>query len=56
MKRIFGWLILMTAVLAAGALGQPRRPTFVLGEKDFLLDGKPFQIISGEIEKGSKIA
>jgi beta-galactosidase len=49
MKRIFGWLILMTAVLAAGALGQPRRPTFVLGEKDFLLDGKPFQIISGEM-------
>jgi beta-galactosidase len=28
---------------------QPSRHTFSLGEREFLLDGKPFQIISGEL-------
>jgi beta-galactosidase len=31
------------------AVAQPAKHSFTLGQKDFLLDGKPFQIISGEI-------
>ncbi len=40
-------LVLIVAPLAA--LSRPGLHTFVLGEHDFLLDGKPFQIISGEM-------
>ena len=39
-------IILFTPLLAAPA---PARHTFALGEHEFLLDGKPFQIISGEM-------
>ncbi|MDD4646379.1 MAG: beta-galactosidase, partial [Bacteroidales bacterium] len=30
-------------------VAQPARHTFALGQRDFLLDGKPFQMISGEM-------
>ena len=40
----------MVLVLSmATAASQKQRHTFALGERDFLLDGKPFQIISGEM-------
>ncbi len=52
MKRLLVAL-LTVAGLAALAAGQPPRPspahTFALGPTDFLLDGRPFQIISGEM-------
>ncbi|WPU92233.1 beta-galactosidase family protein [Mucilaginibacter sabulilitoris] len=43
-------LFLLTAILLAGSLvkAQPKHQ-FSLGDKDFLLDGKPFQMISGEL-------
>ncbi len=41
--------IAFLVVLTAGAMSQPKSHTFRLGEKDFLLDGKPFQIMSGEM-------
>jgi beta-galactosidase len=40
-------LLILFAPLAA--LSRQARHTFALGENDFLLDGKPFQIISGEM-------
>jgi len=40
---LLGWLISLSA------LSQVRSHTFVLGKNDFLLDGKSFQIISGEM-------
>ena len=36
-------------LLAAGLAGAADRHTFVLGKDDFLLDGKPFQIVAGEM-------
>jgi beta-galactosidase len=46
--------LLLIAIMAAGIFmprldAQNTRHTFELGEKDFLLDGKPFQMISGEM-------
>jgi len=48
--------VLLCGPLLVGARGAPpprpndgKRHTFVLGEKDFLLDGKPFQIRAGEL-------
>jgi hypothetical protein len=50
------WLVAALAIAAslAGASAAERqrsspRHTFALGERDFLLDGKPFQIIAGEL-------
>jgi len=40
-------LLLVFAPLAA--MARPGHHTFTLGEREFLLDGKPFQIISGEM-------
>ena len=48
MKRII-CLIFILRLLLGEATSQTRRHTFTLGEKDFLLDGKPFQMISGEM-------
>lgn len=46
MRRIaISAILLLTAVLARSAC----RHTFALGKDDFLLDGKPFQILSGEM-------
>ncbi|MHC1731724.1 MAG: glycoside hydrolase family 35 protein [Bacteroidales bacterium] len=41
---------LLTAVLSAQS--REARHTFTLGTEEFLLDGKPFQVISGEIHPG----
>lgn len=43
-------LFLTTAILLAGSLVNAQsKHQFTLGDKDFLLDGKPFQMISGEL-------
>ncbi len=42
---LFAWLF--AAVIIAG--GQTGKHSFTLGGDDFLLDGKPFQIIGGEM-------
>jgi beta-galactosidase len=44
-------LALTFFTLLTAASAQPRGPghTFAQGNEEFLLDGKPFQIISGEI-------
>ncbi|WP_412468382.1 glycoside hydrolase family 35 protein [Pedobacter sp. KLB.chiD] len=47
MKPRLLWLMALCFSLTAFA--QEAKHTFKLGEKDFLLDGKPFQIISGEM-------
>jgi beta-galactosidase len=47
MKRIT-ILIQLLFLISASLLAQPKH-SFSLGGKDFLLDGKPFQIISGEM-------
>jgi len=43
------FLFLVLALGSGMALTQTRRHTFALGETEFLLDGKPLQIISGEM-------
>ncbi|MDX9728314.1 MAG: beta-galactosidase [Bacteroidales bacterium] len=47
-------LILTLSLLTATMMAQSRDTghSFALGSEDFLLDGKPFQIISGEIHPG----
>ncbi|HTK80932.1 MAG TPA: beta-galactosidase [Bacteroidota bacterium] len=40
---------IVASLLFCATLGLSQRHTFSLGDKDFLLDGKPFQIISGEM-------
>ena len=45
-RAIFSSLLLLAS---AGCLGAAERHTFALAGDDFLLDGKPFQIISGEM-------
>lgn len=47
-------IILTLTLLTAGLSAQSREAshTFALGTGEFLLDGKPFQIISGEIHPG----
>ena len=47
MKVTLLWLVALCFSLSA--FGQQVKHTFKLGETDFLLDGKPFQIISGEM-------
>jgi beta-galactosidase len=44
-KLLFALMI----VLLNNAFSQSVKHTFALGDKDFLLDGKPFQMISGEM-------
>src|SRR5580704_8988358 len=41
------WLL-----LASGATAALGRSTFAIGDADFLLDGKPFQIKAGEMHPG----
>jgi beta-galactosidase len=45
-KSVLLLLVICTTFLASSG---PARHTFALGEHEFLLDGKPFQIISGEM-------
>ncbi len=40
---------ILTIVSAVAGMAQPDKHTFALGGEEFLLDGKPFQIISGEM-------
>ena len=47
-RRIAGVLV-VGLVLAAWLHAQGSKHTFALGTDDFLLDGKPLQIIAGEI-------
>ncbi|MGN8056376.1 glycoside hydrolase family 35 protein [Pedobacter sp. 22163] len=47
MKAKLLWLVAICFSLSA--FGQQAKHTFKLGETDFLLDEKPFQIISGEL-------
>jgi len=43
-------LFLIGAILATGNMARAQsKHQFTLGDKDFLLDGKPFQMISGEL-------
>jgi len=49
-KRIFILLFVMISILFTGSvLAQKPKHTFKLGTSEFLLDGQPFQIISGEM-------
>jgi beta-galactosidase len=48
MKRIICGFFILACGLGT-VMSQAKRHTFVLGEKDFLLDGKPLQMISGEM-------
>jgi beta-galactosidase len=48
MKRAISLSIVLTLGMIVAA-SQTKRHTFTLGEKDFLLDGKPIQMISGEM-------
>jgi beta-galactosidase len=43
------WMLLATALFITSASAQSKKHTFSLGDSVFLLDGKPFQMISGEM-------
>ena len=47
--RLFGFLLLSLALLPKPSPAQSAKHTFALGEEAFLLDGKPIQLISGEM-------
>jgi beta-galactosidase len=47
MKKNLLWLLISCFSLTA--FGQQAKHTFALGDTDFLLDGKPYQLISGEM-------
>lgn len=47
-QQLFGSLV-VSMVVATAAFGAQMRHSFAFGGQEFLLDGKPFQIISGEI-------
>ncbi|MVN92810.1 glycoside hydrolase family 35 protein [Mucilaginibacter aquatilis] len=49
MNKYIRCLTLLLCVCCYGAFAQKQAHTFALGNTDFLLDGKPFQMISGEI-------
>lgn len=46
MKKI---LLFALVILTSGIAGAQQKHVFSLGKSDFLLDGKPFQIVSGEM-------
>jgi beta-galactosidase len=49
MKKILTLLLSLILVTGATVRAQNAKHTFTLGTSDFLLDGQPFQIISGEL-------
>lgn len=49
MRHVLNTSIILGILLAGAAAAQMKRHTFALGEKEFLLDGKPLQMISGEM-------
>ena len=48
-QRVLGSIAMSVVVMVSAAFSQDTKHSFILGEKEFLLDGKPFQIISGEM-------
>ena len=48
MKKLIQSLVLL-CILSTFSYSQPTNHSFILSNTDFLLDGKPFQIISGEM-------
>ncbi len=48
-KSTFGLLIISALLFSIGGHAQKAKHSFMLGDSTFLLDGKPFQIISGEL-------
>ncbi len=49
MKKILTLLLLVILMTGATVRAQNTKHSFTLGTSDFLLDGQPFQIISGEL-------
>ncbi|MFA6127213.1 MAG: glycoside hydrolase family 35 protein [Bacteroidales bacterium] len=49
MKNLLRFAFLLFFICSGTLFSQSVRHTFVLGQKNFLLDGKPFQMISGEM-------
>jgi beta-galactosidase len=49
MRNLFKILFLLIFLYGGLLKAQPGKHTFTLGTSDFLLDGQPFQIISGEM-------
>ena len=47
--KIRSLLIILICILSVSAWSQERNHSFTLAKTEFLLDGKPFQIISGEM-------
>src|SRR5476651_986597 len=47
--RSFILFLIAVIFLAGGQVKAQPKHQFTLGDKDFLLDGKPFQMISGEL-------
>lgn len=47
-QQLFGSLVISMVVATTASASQTRH-SFAFGQQEFLLDGKPFQIISGEI-------
>jgi beta-galactosidase len=48
-KKYISILVFSILLVGCGVYDQSPKHTFTLGQKDFLLNGKPFQMISGEI-------
>lgn len=48
-KNMRALLIVLIAVIYTSSFAQKTKHTFELGDSDFLLDGKPFVMISGEL-------
>lgn len=49
MKVILTLVLTFALILSEAGFAQTAKHTFTLGQKDFLLDGKPYQMISGEM-------
>lgn len=47
--KIIAFILLMVISQNSLVLGQKPEHTFAFSDKEFILDGKPFQIISGEM-------
>ena len=49
MRNLLKILVILLFVSGTDLIGQPAKHTFLLSATDFILDGQPFQIISGEM-------
>jgi beta-galactosidase len=52
MRNLFKLLVVLFFMSGSSALAQTVKHTFFLSDPDFILDGQPFQIISGEMHPG----